>query len=112
MFRFSGRAIELVWSTSKRLSVALGILSLIGGVIPAGIAYVGRLIVDAVIRTADTGLAADRVVALRWVARELGLVAVPATSRQGMGVCQSMLRLMKNEGRYARLFEAQAAAHR
>ncbi|MEQ9319796.1 MAG: ABC transporter ATP-binding protein [Polyangiaceae bacterium] len=92
VFQYSGRAIELVWSTSKRLSIALGILSLIGGVIPAAIAFVGKLIVDAVVTAADTGLAADRWAALQWVGLELGLVAVLAATQQGISVCRSLLR--------------------
>jgi len=93
VFRYSGRAIQLVWTTSKRLSVVLAILSLVGGVVPAAIAYVGKLIVDAVVHAAETGATADRWLALRWVGLELGLVAVQAASRQGISVCRSLLRV-------------------
>jgi ATP-binding cassette, subfamily B, bacterial len=49
VFRFSGRALELVWSTSRPLTLWLGLLTLVGGLLPAGIAWVGALIVDAVV---------------------------------------------------------------
>src|SRR6266702_3916115 len=49
VFRYSHRAIQLVWSTSPVLTVSLGLLTIVAGVLPAGIAYVGSLIVDAVV---------------------------------------------------------------
>jgi ATP-binding cassette, subfamily B, bacterial len=92
VFRYTRRAVELVWTTSKSLSVALGLLSLSSGVVPAGMAYVGKLIVDAVIRAAETGAAVDRNATLMWVGVELALVAVQAGGRRGIGVCRSLLR--------------------
>src|SRR5687767_4884669 len=49
VFRYSRRALELVWSTSRRLTLWLALLTLIAGALPAAIAYVGALIVDAVV---------------------------------------------------------------
>ncbi len=49
VFRYSRRAVELVWSTSPTLTVRLALLTLIAGVLPAAVAYVGSLIVDAVV---------------------------------------------------------------
>ncbi|MGI9245379.1 MAG: hypothetical protein ACR2I8_01535, partial [Steroidobacteraceae bacterium] len=40
---------QLVWSTSRPLTVALALLTLVAGVLPAAIAYVGAQIVDAVV---------------------------------------------------------------
>ena len=40
-FRFSRRAIDLVWSTSRPLTFGLVLLTLIAGVLPAVIAFVG-----------------------------------------------------------------------
>src|SRR5450631_10165 len=53
VFAYSSRALALVWSTNKTLSISLALLTLIAGVLPAGIAYVGAQIVDAVIHAAD-----------------------------------------------------------
>ena len=44
--------VSLVWTTSRGLSFVLGFLSLVAGVIPAAAAWVGKLIVDAVVRAA------------------------------------------------------------
>ncbi|HLN48141.1 MAG TPA: hypothetical protein VK251_01425, partial [Steroidobacteraceae bacterium] len=49
LFEYSRRALLLVWTTNKGLSVALAALTVLAGVLPAGIAFVGALIVDAVI---------------------------------------------------------------
>ncbi|HET9329830.1 MAG TPA: hypothetical protein VFO23_04820, partial [Steroidobacteraceae bacterium] len=49
VFRYSRRALELGWSTSRRLTVALAVLTLVAGAMPASVAYVGSLIVDAVV---------------------------------------------------------------
>ncbi len=49
VFRYSRRALELVWSTSARLAVVLAVFTLIAGVLPAGAAWVGQLIVDGVV---------------------------------------------------------------
>ena len=49
VFQYSRRAIELVWQTSRPLACWMAILTLIAGAMPAAIAYVGKLIVDAVV---------------------------------------------------------------
>ena len=97
VFKYSRRAIELVWSTSRPLTVALAALTLAAGLLPAGIAYVGQLIVDAVVAAmqtrADTGsIAIDDV--LVWVGTEAGLVIGLAAAQRGISVCESLLRAM------------------
>ncbi|MEM9693653.1 MAG: ABC transporter ATP-binding protein, partial [Myxococcota bacterium] len=92
VFRYSRRAVELVWSTSKQLSLVLGGLSLVAGVLPAAMAYVGKLIIDAVVRAAETHAAIDRRQALMWVALELGLVLVMAAIQRGLATCRSLVR--------------------
>jgi ATP-binding cassette subfamily B protein len=92
VLRYSRRAAELVWATSKPLSVGLFVLSLVGGLLPAAIAYVGKLIVDGVVAAAQTGLEADRQRAIFWVVVELGFVALVAGSRRALDVCRSLLR--------------------
>ena len=49
VFGYSRRALELVWTTSRPLSIALGSLTLAAGALPAGVAYVGAQIIDAVV---------------------------------------------------------------
>ncbi|MCP4045643.1 MAG: ABC transporter ATP-binding protein [Gammaproteobacteria bacterium] len=95
VFRYSRRAIELVWVTNGRLTVALAVLTLVAGVLPAAMAYVGALIIDAVL--AATQLVKDsgnvnmtRVFTL--VAIEALIVAFMAGAQRGISLCQALLR--------------------
>ncbi|MGB5195090.1 MAG: hypothetical protein WBN70_19045, partial [Polyangiales bacterium] len=94
VFRQLKHGIALVWTTSRGLSVVLGVLSLVAGVLPAGVAWVGKLIVDAVVRAAQTGSPDDQRAALTWVAMELVLVAVLAGAQKGLTTCQQLLRAL------------------
>ena len=49
VFGYTSRAIGLVWTTSRPLTFALAALTLVAGVLPAAIAWVGKLIVDGVV---------------------------------------------------------------
>ena len=95
MFRYSGRALELVWSTSRALTIALALLTLTAGLLPAGVAYVGAHIVDAVVNASRTWTASGHP-SLRpvfeWVALEGLLVAALAGTQRGLSLCQSLLR--------------------
>ena len=90
VFRYSRRALELVWSTNRALTLALALLTLCAGILPAGVAYVGSLIVDAVVAAMRGGGAARRVVEL--VALEGALVVAIAAAQRGLSLCQSLLR--------------------
>jgi ATP-binding cassette, subfamily B, bacterial len=90
VFRYSRRALELVWSTSQALTLALAALTLVAGVLPASVAYVGSLIVDAVVTAMRSGGSPARVVEL--VVLEGALVAAIAGAQRGLSLCQSLLR--------------------
>src|SRR5262245_26532172 len=92
VFQYSTRAIGLVWTTSRALTVMLVGLSLVSGIVPALIAYVGKWLVDSVVLAASSGSEADRSQAFLFVALEGGLVVVQAAAQRGIGVCQSLLR--------------------
>jgi ATP-binding cassette, subfamily B, bacterial len=91
---YTRRALELVWAASPRTSVLFGTLSVVAGVLPAAVAYVGKLIVDAVVHAAETGALADRDTALGYVGIELGLVALLAAVTRGLAVCDQLLRAL------------------
>jgi ATP-binding cassette, subfamily B, bacterial len=95
IFTYSRRALSLVWTTNKPLSIALGLLTLVAGVLPAGVAFVGAQIVDAVIHAADvhhrTGAVVYAVV-FKFVALEALLVAATAMAQRGISLAQSLLR--------------------
>jgi len=95
VFRFSRRAMELVWTTNRQLTVALAVLTLLAGILPAAMAWVGALIIDAVLAatriTQDSGDASmTRVFTL--VAIEAVIVAALAGAQRGISLCQALLR--------------------
>ena len=92
VFRYSRRALELVWSTSHTLTVALGVLTLIAGVLPASVAYIGSLIVDAVARAMQATQAVDPTRVIELVVLEGSLIAAIAAAQRGLSLCQSLLR--------------------
>jgi len=94
VFRYSGRAIGLVWATSKLLTLSLVALTIIGGLLPAGIAYVGKLIVDSVVKASQSGNAEDLKATLTYVVYEALLVIVMAGIQRGIGTCHALLRAL------------------
>ncbi len=94
VFRYSGRALRLVWTTSRTLTVMLAILTLVAGLLPAAVAYVGKLIVDSVVLASQSGVEAHRWMALGYVGIEAIAVMALAGSQRGLTVCQSLLRVL------------------
>ncbi|HTV49822.1 MAG TPA: ABC transporter ATP-binding protein [Steroidobacteraceae bacterium] len=91
VFRYSRRALELVVQTSRPLTLALAVLTLVAGVLPASVAYIGSLIVDAVVAALRSpGTPIGHVVEL--VVLEGALVAAIAAAQRGLSLCQSLLR--------------------
>ena len=93
VFGYSRRAMELVWTTSPRLTLALAILTLIAGVLPAAIAYVGQLIVDGVV-AAMSDTSPDTGYVIRLIALEAVIVILVAASQRGISASQSLLRAL------------------
>jgi ATP-binding cassette subfamily B protein len=93
VFGYSRRALELVWTTSRPLTIALGLLTLIGGVLPAVIAYIGQLIVDGVVEASQAVDPDTRGVLLLVGMEALVVIAVAATQR-GISASQSLLRAL------------------
>lgn len=91
VFRYSRRAIELVWSTSRALTVAIAALTVVAGALPAAVAYVGSLIVDAVV-AAMRAPGGDATYVIQLVILEGVLVATIAAAQRGLSLCQSLLR--------------------
>jgi ATP-binding cassette subfamily B protein len=91
VFRYSRRAVELVWSTNRGLTVTLGVLTLIAGILPASVAYIGSLIVDAVVK-AMTSHATNAAHVVELVALEGVLITAIAAAQRGLSLCQSLLR--------------------
>jgi ATP-binding cassette, subfamily B, bacterial len=92
VFRYSRRALELVWSTNRGLTVALAVLTLVAGVLPASVAYIGSLIVDAVAKAMQASQPTDPIHVVELVVLEGILIATIAAAQRGLSLCQSLLR--------------------
>ncbi len=95
VFGYSRRALELVWTTSRGLALALGALTLAAGALPAAVAFVGAHIIDSVvaaIQAAGDERSALTMQALLLVGVEGLLVAALAGVQRGISLCQSLLR--------------------
>jgi len=88
----SGRALGLVWQSAPGGVVALGALTIVAALLPPFIAYVGKLIIDAVMSAHGAGdLAAAR--AVRLVAVELAAVVALAGIERVLGLVRQVIGL-------------------
>jgi ATP-binding cassette subfamily B protein len=86
---------DLVWSTNRGLTVALALLTLVAGVLPAAMAWVGALIIDAVVAATriyqeEGGASLTRVYTL--VAIEAVIVGALSGAQRGISLCRALLR--------------------
>jgi ATP-binding cassette, subfamily B, bacterial len=94
VFRYAGKALSLVWSIDRTLTILLAIFALVCGLLPGAIAIIGKLIVDSVILANHSGLQVDRQTALNYVYLEAIAIVLLAAAQKGLVVCQSLLRVL------------------
>lgn len=97
VFQYSKVAMEIVWSTSATLTLVMAATTLVSGILPAAIASIGGLFVDAVASAIQsTGDAAEvaRSDVLFYVLVEAGLVVIMTGAQKLNTVCQSILRVL------------------
>ncbi|WNL38153.1 ABC transporter ATP-binding protein [Halomonas sp. PAMB 3232] len=101
VFRYSRRALSLVWDTSRWMTLGLALCTLVAGVLPAVAAWVGQLIVDGVVGAMQTFEAAEDPVlwiilapVLWLVALEALIIALMALAQRGLAAQQSLLRAL------------------
>jgi len=96
-FKYSGRAFELVWSSAPRGVVGLIILTLVAAALPPFVAWIGKLIIDAVMaaRAVPAGLVREAAMsrAVRLVALELGAVLAMTGVERGLGLVRQVVGL-------------------
>jgi len=92
VFRQVPGTFRLVWQADRRSAIAMAVLTLLSAALPAAIAYVGKLIVDAVVTAARTGTAADRRQALLYVGFELLLMVGSTTVNRSLSFLRELLR--------------------
>jgi ATP-binding cassette subfamily B protein len=91
VFRYSRQAVQLVWETNRTLLFAGALLTLAGGLLPSGVAWVGARIVDAVLAAIASPTHATATV-LKFVLLEGLLIAALAAVQRGLSLCQALLR--------------------
>jgi ATP-binding cassette, subfamily B, bacterial len=93
-FSQTGRTLGLVWKSSPGGTVVLAVLTVVSAALAPAIAYVGKIIVDAVVAARGaSGPAAEAATlqAVTWVVIELGLVAASALIERGLGLCRQLV---------------------
>ncbi|MDN3558835.1 ABC transporter ATP-binding protein [Vreelandella neptunia] len=101
VFRYSRRALGLVWETSRWMMLGLALCTLVAGVLPAVAAWVGQLIVDGVVSAmeshqaaSDPDLLASIKPVLTLVGIEAVIIALIALAQRGLSAQQSLLRAL------------------
>ena len=93
VFRHVPSTLGLVWESDRRAALGIGALTLLLAVLPAAIAWVGKLIVDAVVAAAGSHAAADRARVLSLVLLELALMAASMAAGRVLGYLRELLRV-------------------
>jgi ATP-binding cassette, subfamily B, bacterial len=94
----AGRAFRLVWQESPRLAVGLTTLSVATGALPAAIAYLAKLIIDAVSLTLRVPSPAHRNEVAWLLALELCAVVLLLALQRTLAVCDALLRVRLSQG--------------
>jgi ABC-type multidrug transport system fused ATPase/permease subunit len=108
VFSYGWQAIGLVWQTSAPYTLWLAVLTLVAGILPAGVAYVGKLIVDGVLAASkmfsemtlsDSSGVLEQFFSLELSAQlviffvvEAVLVVLLMLSQRGISIIQSLFR--------------------
>ncbi len=92
VFKYSKRAIQLVWKTNRALTIGIALTALVAGLLPGGIAWVGKHLINNIILAASTKAASDRQDSMMWVGLELGLVLLAAMVARTQGVFRALLK--------------------
>jgi ABC-type multidrug transport system fused ATPase/permease subunit len=87
------KALRWVWEADPRSTVLLCLVTVTLGLLPAGMAWVGRLIIDGVVQAAKTSDPHDRQLALMALAVELALSVVTITCRRLQTYLREVLRV-------------------
>jgi ATP-binding cassette, subfamily B, bacterial len=93
-FTHTPQAVRFVWRTNRWATVCLGLLTLGGALLPASQAWVGKLIVDGVVASIQTGQDAEQVRRVFiYLLLELGLFLLSAAFNHGRRLIQQLIQL-------------------
>ncbi|MDH4022939.1 MAG: ABC transporter ATP-binding protein, partial [Gammaproteobacteria bacterium] len=95
MLRYSRRAVSLVWSTSRALTLLLTLFTVSAGLLPAAAAWVGKLVIDTIVAQmalVKAGADPSYLPVLELVMVEGVIIALLGGAQRGITACQSLLR--------------------
>jgi ATP-binding cassette, subfamily B, bacterial len=92
LFRQLPGTFRLFWDASPRNALLLAALTLVAAMVPAAIAWVGKLIVDGVVTAAKGGGEAARERVLHWVLLEFGLMVGSAILDRSLSLVRELTR--------------------
>ena len=93
-FTHTPQAVRFVWRTNPGATVGLGLLTLGGALLPASQAWVGKLIVDGVVASMQSGQDAEQVRRVFiYLLLELGLFLLSASFNHGRRLIQQLIQL-------------------
>ena len=93
-FTHTPQAVRFVWRTNRWATVGLGLLTLGGALLPASQAWLGKLIVDGVVASIQTGQDAEQVrKVFIYLLLELGLFLLSAAFNHGRRLIQQLIQL-------------------
>ncbi len=93
-FHYGPRTVSQIWREQPRLTVLFALCTLIAGLLPGAVAYVGKLIVDAVVMASRTPDHTGRWQAIYYLGIEVALVTALLAAQRSINVLQSLLRVL------------------
>ena len=100
--------LRMVWETHRGYTAAIAVLRLLRAFVPLASLWIGKLIIDAVVRSAETGTPEWRRLAT-LVAMELGVVTLGEMLARGGALLESLLGDLFSNRMSVRLMEHAAA---
>jgi ATP-binding cassette, subfamily B, bacterial len=101
----AGRAFGLVWQENRGLALCLASLSVLTGALPAGIAYLAKLIVDAVAVAVHAPSEEHKRDVLVLLAFELCCVVLLLALQRALSVCDALLRVRLSQSIVERVLQ-------
>ncbi len=93
-FTHTPQAVKLVWQTNRWATIGLGFLTLVGALLPASQAWVGKLIVDGVVASIQRGAAPEQVRSVFvYLIIELALFLLSAGLNHSRRLIQQLIQL-------------------
>jgi len=95
VFKYTKRALQLVWVTDPKLSVFFGFVTVVAGALPSVVAWIGARIVDSVVsagRSHLAGSAVDIKPVVGWVAAEALTMVFITAAHRGITFCQALFK--------------------